>query len=104
MGVARFLCSRLPGEKHERRVRASLVQAGLPALRSSIECMRSARVQFAWGLRTRSSGRGDGGFMAIEIESFLEAMFVFCDGCRGADGADELSVERVTADRCLSTP
>src|SRR5690349_9017489 len=57
-----------------------------------------ARAEFAGSLRAaEQQDAKNGDLVAIEIESFLEAVFVFGDAAvRGTDGADEgLAVERM---------
>jgi len=84
----------------ERRLALhQVLQAGLDGAQV-VERMHAfgAGAEFAGSLRAaQEQNAEDGDFVAIEIESFLEAVFVLGDAAvRGADGADQgLSIERM---------
>ena len=101
MGVARLLGAGLARKNFDERRLAfhQVLQAGLHGV-EIVERMHAfgARAKFAGSLRTaQEQNAEDGDFVAIEIESFLEAMLVLGDAAvRGADGADQgLSIERM---------
>ncbi len=101
MGVARLFGAGLPGENLDERRFAlhQMLQAGLHGAKI-VEGVHAlgAGAKFAGRLRTaQEQDTENGDFVAIEVEGFLEAVFVLGDAAvRGADGADEgLLVQRM---------
>ena len=101
MHVARLLGAGLARQNFDERRLAfhQVLQAGLHGV-EIVERMHAfgASAEFAGSLRaTQQQNAEDSDFVAIEIESFLEAVFVLGDAAvRGADGADQgLSIERM---------
>ncbi len=101
MGVAGLLGAGLAPKNFDERGLAlhQVLQAGLHGV-EIVERMHAfgAGAKFAGSLRTaQEQNAEDGDFVAIEVESFLEAMLVLGDAAvRGADGADQgLSIERM---------
>ncbi len=101
MGVARLLGAGLARQNFDegRLALHQVLQAGLHGA-EIVERMHAfgARAKFAGSLRATQQQNGeDSDFVAIEIESFLEAVFVLGDAAvRSAYGADQgLSIERM---------
>src|SRR5882672_6287378 len=94
MGVACFFGAGLPGENLDERRFAlhQMLQAGLYGA-EIVERMHAfgAGAEFAGRLRAAQEQDAENGdFVAIEVEGFLQAVFVLGDAAvRGADGADE---------------
>jgi hypothetical protein len=101
MGIAGFLGAALPGKNFDERglARHQVLQAGLYSAQV-VERVHAfgAAAKFAGRLgTTEQQDTEDGDFVAIEIEGFLEAVFVLRNAAvRGADVASEgLLVERM---------
>jgi hypothetical protein len=99
VGVARFLGARLSRKNLDQRRLAlhQVLETGLDGAEifERVHAL-GAGAEFPGGLRAaQKQDAEDGDFVAIEVESFLEAVFVLGDAAvRSADGADErLSVE-----------
>jgi len=99
--VARLLGARLARKNFDERRLAlhQVLKAGLHGA-EVVERMHAlgAGANLAGGLRTaQQQNAKNSDFVAIEVEGFLEAVFVLGDAAvRGADGADQgLSVERM---------
>src|SRR5882724_1304683 len=101
MRVARFLSAGLPGKNFDEWGLAlhQVLQAGVHGA-EIVEGVHTlgAGPEFAGRLRTAQEQDAENGdFVAIEVEGFLEAVFVLGDAAiRGTDGADEgLTVQRM---------
>jgi hypothetical protein len=101
MGVAGLLGTGLPGKNFDKRGLAlhQMLQAGLHGAQA-VERMHAfgAAAKFAWGLGTaQQQDAEDGDLVTIEVEGFLEAVFVLGHAAvRGADGTDQgFSIERM---------
>jgi len=101
MRVARLLGAGLARKNFDERglTLHQVLQAGLHGA-EIVERMHAfgAGAEFAGRLRAaQQQNTKDGNFVTIEIEGFLEAVFVLGDAAvRGADGADEgLAIERM---------
>jgi hypothetical protein len=94
VGVARLFCAGLAGQNFDERGFAlhQVLQAGLygAEIFKMVQAL-GAGAEFAGRLRTAQEQDGeDGDFMAVEVEGFLETVFVLGDtAVRGADRADE---------------
>ena len=94
MGIARFLGAGLPGKNLDERWFAlhQVLQAGLHGA-EVVKMVQAfgAAAEFARRLgAAQEQNREDGNFVAIEVESFLEAVLVLGHAAvRGADGANE---------------
>src|ERR1700730_1771362 len=88
MYIARFLCARLPSENLDQRRLAvhQALQRGLH-FAQIIKVMHAldAAAKLARGLRTTEQQLAENGsFATIEVEGFLQAMFVLGDAAVGS--------------------